>query len=28
VINWVEFGPGTKEEDRPLTLLYRYVSSW
>lgn len=25
VINWVEFGPGTKEEDRPLTLLYRYV---
>jgi len=28
VINWVEFGPGTKEEDRPLTLLYRYVMSW
>lgn len=27
VINWVEFGPGTKEEDRPLTLLYRYVST-
>jgi ubiquitin thioesterase protein OTUB1 len=27
VINWVEFGPGTKEEDRPLTLLYRYVLS-
>jgi ubiquitin thioesterase protein OTUB1 len=27
VINWVEFGPGTKEEDRPLTLLYRYVIS-
>jgi ubiquitin thioesterase protein OTUB1 len=26
VINWVEFGPGTKEEDRPLTLLYRSVS--
>lgn len=25
VINWVEFGPGTKEEDRPLTLLYRSV---
>lgn len=25
VINWVEFGPGTKEEDRPLTLLYRCV---
>lgn len=25
VINWVEFGPNTKEEDRPLTLLYRYV---
>ena len=23
VINWVEFGPGTKEEERPLTLLYR-----
>lgn len=28
VINWVEFGPGTKEEDRPLTLLYRYVTWW
>ena len=28
VINWVEFGPGTKEEDRPLTLLYRYVLVW
>lgn len=25
VINWVEFGPGTKEEQRPLTLLYRSV---
>lgn len=23
IINWVEFGPNTKEEDRPLTLLYR-----
>lgn len=22
-INWVEFGEGTGEEDRPLTLLYR-----
>jgi ubiquitin thioesterase protein OTUB1 len=28
VINWVEFGPGTKDEDRPLTLLYRYVTWW
>jgi len=25
VINWVEFGPNTKEKDRPLTLLYRCV---
>jgi ubiquitin thioesterase protein OTUB1 len=23
VINWVEFGKETAEEDRPLTLLYR-----
>lgn len=23
VINWVEFGVGTGEDDRPLTLLYR-----
>ena len=23
VINWVEFGEDTKEEARPLTLLYR-----
>jgi ubiquitin thioesterase protein OTUB1 len=23
VINWVEFGKETTEQDRPLTLLYR-----
>lgn len=23
VINWVEFGKATAEEDKPLTLLYR-----
>lgn len=22
-INWVQFGPSSDEEDRPLTLLYR-----